>query len=145
MLALLHDEPGHPWTLDLLAAHVHVSRATLSRRFTELVGQSPMAYLTQWRLARAADLLREGGLGVEQVAHTVGYANAFAFSAAFKRAHGSSPRAFRSAPVPPGASTPSPADLAHRTGAYAATPGRRGPFDRAAGVRANCYGFPSLL
>ena len=108
VLALLHDEPGRPWTLDLLAAHVHVSRATLSRRFTELVGQSPMAYLTQWRLARAADLLREGGLGVEQVAHTVGYANAFAFSAAFKRAHGSSPRAFRSAPVPPGASTPVP-------------------------------------
>jgi AraC-like DNA-binding protein len=108
VLALLHDEPGHPWTLDVLAAHVHVSRATLSRRFTELVGQSPMAYLTQWRLARAADLLRAGGLGVEQVAHTVGYANAFAFSAAFKREHGSSPRAFRSAAVPPGASTPVP-------------------------------------
>ena len=59
-LAALHDEPGHPWTLDVLAAHVHVSRATLSRRFSDLVGQSPMAYLTHWRLARAADLLRVG-------------------------------------------------------------------------------------
>ncbi|WP_020141677.1 AraC family transcriptional regulator [Terracoccus sp. 273MFTsu3.1] len=107
-LAALHDEPGHPWTLDALAAHVHVSRATLSRRFTELVGQSPMAYLTHWRLARAADLLRSGSLSVEHVAHAVGYANAFAFSAAFKREHGSAPRAFRSAPVVPGASSPVP-------------------------------------
>ena len=107
-LALLHDRPGHPWTLDALAAQVHVSRATLSRRFTELVGQSPMAYLTAWRLARAADLLRAGGLSVEQVAHEVGYANAFAFSAAFKREHGRSPRAFRSAAVTPGAWSPVP-------------------------------------
>ncbi|MBW8731536.1 MAG: AraC family transcriptional regulator [Terrabacter sp.] len=107
-LAALHDEPGHPWTLDVLAAHVHVSRATLSRRFSELVGQSPMAYLTHWRLARAADLLRSGSLSVEQVAHAVGYANAFAFSAAFKREHGSAPRTFRSAPLVPGASSPVP-------------------------------------
>ncbi|CAN7155784.1 AraC family transcriptional regulator [Terrabacter sp. LjRoot27] len=107
-LGAMQDEPGHAWTLDALAAHVHVSRATLSRRFTELVGQSPMAYLTHWRLARAADLLRTGSLSVEQVAHAVGYANAFAFSAAFKREHGTSPRAFRSAPGRPGASSPVP-------------------------------------
>lgn len=109
-LALLHDEPGHPWTLEALAGRVHVSRATLSRRFTERVGQSPMAYLTRWRLARAADLLRGVGPGapltVEQVAHEVGYANAFAFSAAFKREHGVPPRAFRAAPAGPGATTP---------------------------------------
>lgn len=105
-LALVHGDPAHPWTLDGLATQVHVSRATLSRRFTERLGQSPMAYLTHWRLARSADLLREGGRSVEQVAREVGYANPFAFSAAFKREHGVSPRGFRAAATSPGATTP---------------------------------------
>ncbi len=96
-LSLLHDEPHRPWTLETLAARLSVSRATLARRFRLVVGQPPMTYLTQWRLARAADLLRGSDLAVEQVAHEVGYANAFAFSTAFKRAHGASPRAFRQA------------------------------------------------
>jgi len=94
-LALIHDEPARDWSLERLAAAVHVSRATLSRRFTQLVGQSPMAYLAEWRLASAADLLRTGSGSVEQVARQVGYSNAFAFSTAFKRAHGLSPRALR--------------------------------------------------
>jgi AraC-like DNA-binding protein len=96
-LALVHDDPARAWTLDGLAAEVHVSRATLSRRFTELVGQSPMAYVAQWRLARGADLLRAGDLSVGEVARQIGYTNPFAFSVAFKREHGRSPRAFRAA------------------------------------------------
>ena len=96
-LALIHDEPGRDWSLEGLATAAHVSRATLSRRFSELVGQPPMAYLAQWRLESAADLLRSGSNTVEQVARQVGYTNAFAFSAAFKREHGVSPRAFRAA------------------------------------------------
>ena len=96
-LALIHDDPARDWSLDRLAAAAHVSRATLSRRFTDLVGESPMAYLAQWRLSSAADLLRGSTGSIEQVARQVGYANAFAFSTAFKRERGLSPRAFRAA------------------------------------------------
>jgi AraC-like DNA-binding protein len=96
VLALVHDDPGHPWTLDALADRVAVSRATLARRFREVVGQSPMAYLAEWRLARAADLLRDTSATVEQVAREVGYVSPFAFSTAFKKQYGASPRDFRS-------------------------------------------------
>src|SRR5437763_1351631 len=60
-LRLLHRNPAHPWTVAELAAAANVSRASLARRFTELVGEPPMAFLTSWRLALAADLLREPG------------------------------------------------------------------------------------
>lgn len=95
VLALMHDQPGQPWTLVGLAEVVGYSRASVARRFSGLLGQSPMAYLTQWRLDLAADLLRDRVDSVEVVGRTVGYANPFAFSTAFKRAHGVSPRAFR--------------------------------------------------
>jgi AraC-like DNA-binding protein len=91
-LRLLHDDPREPWTVASLAAAVGVSRAGLARRFTELVGEPPMSYLTTWRLTIAADRLREPGSSVGSVAAEVGYSNAFAFSTAFKRHHGVSPR-----------------------------------------------------
>ncbi|WP_236241323.1 AraC family transcriptional regulator [Streptomyces sp. CC228A] len=94
-LRLLHDDPAHPWTVASLAARAGVSRAGLARRFTELVGEPPMAYLTGWRLTVAADLLRETDATVEAVARRVGYGGAFAFSAAFKRERGVSPHAYR--------------------------------------------------
>ena len=67
-LRLMHDDPAHPWTVAGLAAATNVSRATLARRFSELVGEPPMAYLTSWRLALAADLLREPDATVSAVA-----------------------------------------------------------------------------
>lgn len=94
-LRLLHDRPAHPWTVAELAARTGVSRAGLGRRFTELVGESPMAYLTGWRLALAADLLREPDATVASVARKVGYGSPFALSAAFKRVRGVSPREYR--------------------------------------------------
>ena len=97
VLRQLHDRPDLPWTLDTLAASVDVSRATLARRFTHLLGTAPMGYLTQWRLSQAADLLRGTDDTVEAVGRRVGYANAFAFSTAFKRRFGASPRAYRQA------------------------------------------------
>ncbi|MEU7565954.1 AraC family transcriptional regulator [Streptomyces fradiae] len=96
-LRLLHDEPAHPWTVASLAGRAGVSRAALARRFTELVGEPPMTYLTGWRLALAADLLRESDATVERIARRVGYGGAFAFSAAFKRVRGVSPQEYRSA------------------------------------------------
>ncbi|MDT0491126.1 AraC family transcriptional regulator [Streptomyces griseus] len=94
-LRLLQNDPAHPWTVASLAARAGVSRAGLARRFTELVGEPPMAYLTGWRLALAADLLREGDATVEAVARRVGYSAPFAFSTAFKRVRGVSPQEYR--------------------------------------------------
>jgi AraC-like DNA-binding protein len=79
----------------VLAAKVGVSRALLARRFTDVVGEPPMAYLTGWRLALAADLLLEPGATLGAVARRVGYGGAFALSAAFKRVRGVSPQRHR--------------------------------------------------
>ena len=94
-LRLLQDHPDRAWTIATLAAEVGSSRAALARRFTELVGQPPMAYLTEWRLALAADLLLEPGATIGSVASRVGYGSPFALSAAFKRVRGISPRDHR--------------------------------------------------
>ena len=94
-LQLMHDDPAHPWTVETLAARVGCSRAAFARRFTELVGEPPMTYLTGWRIALAADLLRTSDLTIETIARRVGYANAFALSVAFKRIRGVSPKRYR--------------------------------------------------
>ncbi|WP_283133199.1 AraC family transcriptional regulator [Rhizohabitans arisaemae] len=94
-LRLLHESPGHSWTVGTLAARSGVSRALLARRFTELVGEPPMAYLTNRRLSLAADLLRDPETTVDAVARQVGYASPFALSTAFKRVRGISPQQHR--------------------------------------------------
>jgi AraC-like DNA-binding protein len=94
-IRLLHHNPAHPWTVESLARQTGVSRAALARRFTELVGEPPMAFLTGWRLTLAADLLREPGATVGSVARKVGYASPFALSTAFKRVRGISPQQHR--------------------------------------------------
>ena len=96
-LQLLHHNPAHPWTVGELASQVGLSRAALARRFTELVGEPPMTYLTGWRLALAADLLREPGSTLGAVADEVGYSSPFALSTAFKRQRGMSPQQYRAA------------------------------------------------
>jgi AraC-like DNA-binding protein len=95
VLRMIHNNPAHPWTVASLAAGTGVSRAALARRFTELVGEPPMKFLTGWRLAMAADLLREPEATLGSVARKVGYGSAFALSAAFKREHGVSPQQHR--------------------------------------------------
>ncbi|MET9906305.1 AraC family transcriptional regulator [Streptomyces sp. NPDC006476] len=95
VLRLVQDDPAHPWTVASLAAKAGVSRAWLARRFSELVGEPVMAYLTGWRLALAADALRDGDGTLEAIARRVGYGSAFALSSAFKRVYGVSPAEFR--------------------------------------------------
>jgi AraC-like DNA-binding protein len=95
-LGLLHNNPAHPWTVEELADATGVSRATLARRFRDLVGEPPMAFLAGWRIALAADLLREPGATVGSVAHEVGYGSPYALSTAFKRVRGVSPKEHRS-------------------------------------------------
>jgi AraC-like DNA-binding protein len=94
-LRMLHHNPSHPWTVAALADATGVSRAALARRFNDLVGEPPMTFLTGWRIALAADLLREPGATIGSVADQVGYGSPFALSAAFKRVRGVSPRAYR--------------------------------------------------
>ncbi|MEV4889521.1 AraC family transcriptional regulator [Nonomuraea sp. NPDC055795] len=94
-LKLIHGDPARPWTVALLAEKVGVSRAAFARRFASLVGEPPMAYVTGWRLALAADLLRSSDVTIDSVARHVGYANAFALSVAFKRVRGLSPSRHR--------------------------------------------------
>lgn len=94
-LRMLHNNPRHPWTVAALADATGVSRATLARRFNDLVGEPPMTFLTSWRIALASDLLREPGATVGSVAHQVGYRSPFALSTAFKRVRGISPQQHR--------------------------------------------------
>jgi len=96
VLRLLENNPAHPWTVASLAAAARISRAGLARRFNDLVGEPPMAFLTAWRLTLAADLLREPGATVGSVAPQVGYGSPFALSVAFKRVRGISPQEHRS-------------------------------------------------
>lgn len=96
-LRLLHHEPERPWTVATLASAVGVSRASVARRFHELVGEPPMSYLTKWRMALAADLLRQPDATVSGVGRAVGYTSPFTFSTAFKRVYGKSPSAHRAA------------------------------------------------
>ncbi|MEV0332550.1 AraC family transcriptional regulator [Nocardia sp. NPDC050717] len=98
-LKAIHARPFQRWTVAGLAAESAVSRALFARRFTEVMGEPPLTYLTEWRMAEAEDLLADPARSVAQVATTVGYSDAFGFSAAFKRSRGTSPTEFRSALV----------------------------------------------
>ena len=94
-LKLIYNNPEHPWTVANLAAAVGSSRAVFASRFTEQVGEPPIAFLTNWRLALAADLLRLSRSTIAAVARQVGYSTPFALSSAFKRAYGVSPNTHR--------------------------------------------------
>ena len=85
-LGALHAEPARPWTIESLADRVAVSRATLARRFPALVGETPAAYLTRWRMDLASRRLRDTDDPIDVVARAVGYTSEYAFSRAFSRA-----------------------------------------------------------
>ncbi|MCZ9353946.1 AraC family transcriptional regulator [Streptomyces mutabilis] len=96
-LQAFHGRPAEPWTVASLARQAGVSRALFAKRFTELMGRPPLAYLTECRMADAEALLTDTDLSIAQIAKSVGYADAFGFSAAFKRHKGRSPSTFRAA------------------------------------------------
>ena len=94
-LALLHNEPAHPWTVSDLARRIGLSRTRLAHRFRHFLGESPMAYLAQWRLKLGAEILQSTEDSVAEVAEAVGYGSEAAFNRAFKREFDCPPAQFR--------------------------------------------------
>lgn len=95
-ITLIHSQPGENWSVQRLAQHVAISPSRFAARFTSTLGESPMAYVTKWRMHVATDLLHDGRRSIEQIAATVGYESLAAFSRTFKRHLGLPPAAWRS-------------------------------------------------
>ena len=98
-LALMQHQPEEDWTVESLARYVSLSRSAFTARFTLLVGEPPLHYLTRVRLTKAAALLRAHPATLLEVARSVGYDSDVAFSKAFKRFFGSAPGAYRQRPL----------------------------------------------
>ncbi|TWH44404.1 AraC-like DNA-binding protein [Rhodococcus rhodochrous J38] len=115
-LRALHSKPAAPWNNDRLAAAAGVSRPTLARRFTALVGRPPMAYLAWWRVILAATLLRDTTETLATIADRVGYGSPYALSHAFEREFGTTPGRYRKQAVSRSAAASSGALGGERTG-----------------------------
>jgi AraC-like DNA-binding protein len=94
-LAVLHERPGHPWTLDGLGHEAGLSRSALAERFAALVGEPPIQYLARWRMQVAASLLATTHDGIAAIGARVGYASEAAFNRAFKKLVGVPPATWR--------------------------------------------------
>src|SRR5262249_51748464 len=95
-LALLHRKPAHPWTIASLASEAGTSRSVLAERFRRYLSETPIAYLTRWRLQLGAQMLTSTSSSVAEIAAEVGYESEPAFNRAFKREFGLPPARFRS-------------------------------------------------
>jgi transcriptional regulator GlxA family with amidase domain len=94
-ITTIHTNPGHPWSVQQLAAKSNLSRSAFSERFAGTVGQPPAAYIAQVRLERAADLLQHTTESVRAIASDVGYESEAAFSRVFSKRYGQPPSRWR--------------------------------------------------
>ena len=94
-IALIHREPGKPWSVAALASAVAMSRSRFAVRFRETVGQAPLEYLTDWRMFQAAGQLASATTALPTIAASIGYRSDVAFGKAFRRWAGQSPAAYR--------------------------------------------------
>jgi AraC-like DNA-binding protein len=94
-LEAIHAEPGEPWTVATLARRANMSRSSFADRFRSLVGETPLDYLTRWRMQRAARLLESDELPLKEIVASSGYASEAAFRTMFKRWVGESPGSYR--------------------------------------------------
>lgn len=97
VLTLIHRSPGRPWSVATLAREAGLSRSRFAARFHDVVGQTPLDYLTHWRMYRAAGRLAESRLSLATLAESVGYRSEVSFTKAFKRWSGRSPAQYRRA------------------------------------------------
>lgn len=93
-ITAMHDDPAQRWTLQTLAARAGMSRSSFALRFKETVGEAPLEYLTRWRMLLAGDRLANSADPVSAIALSLGYESESAFSTAFKRVMGCSPRRY---------------------------------------------------
>ena len=112
-MTAMHEDPAHRWTLQGLAERAGMSRTTFALKFKETVGASPMDYLTRWRMLLAGDRLTSSADPVSVIALSLGYESESAFSTAFKRVMGCSPRQYgrdrnRAPPSPARRKPPAP-------------------------------------
>ena len=107
-ISSMHDDPAHRWTVEELATRAGMSRSTFALKFKETVGTSPMEYLTRWRMLLAGDRLVNSKDPISVIALSLGYESESAFSTAFKRVMGCSPRQYSRGR--------SPASLSHSEG-----------------------------
>jgi AraC-like DNA-binding protein len=91
----MHKDPAYPWTLSELARRTGLSRTRLAERFSHFLGESPMAYLAQWRLKLGAEILQSTESSVAEIALRVGYGSEAAFNRAFMREFDCPPAQFR--------------------------------------------------
>ena len=90
-IGAMHHTPGDPWTVQSLAARAGLSRTTFAVKFKEMVGLSPLEYLTRWRMTVACDRLVRSSAPISEIGEALGYDSQSAFSLAFKRVMGCSP------------------------------------------------------
>jgi len=95
VLALMHGDIGHPWSVEELSRRAGLSRSSLADRFTRLIGVSPMHYLSDWRLQAAGQMLRDSRAPLARIAEKVGYESEAAFSRAFRKKFGRAPATWR--------------------------------------------------
>lgn len=95
VLEAIHTDPGEPWSLDRLARLATMSRSAFSARFAELVGETPISYLTRWRMNLAHARLRDEGVTAAALAAELGYQSEAAFNRAFQRVVGKTPGVIR--------------------------------------------------
>jgi AraC-like DNA-binding protein len=93
-ITTIHNDPGHPWTLQSLAERVGMSRSVFALRFREIVGATPMEYLTRWRMLLGADRLKNTTETLSDIAASLGYESESAFGKAFHRVMGCAPRQY---------------------------------------------------
>jgi AraC-like DNA-binding protein len=93
-ITCMHDDPGHPWTLQKLGERAGMSRSIFALKFKEKVGTTPMEYLTRWRMMLAGDRLKNSDDSVSVIALSLGYESESAFGKAFKRIMGCSPKRY---------------------------------------------------
>ena len=115
-ITCIHDDPGHPWTLQELAERVGMSRSIFALRFKETVGATPMEYLTRWRMMLAGHRLKTSDDSLSAIASSLGYESESAFGKTFRRVMGCTPRQHSRASGQPSHSFPQ-TKASHRRGA----------------------------
>jgi AraC-like DNA-binding protein len=117
-LRQIHENPQRKWTVRGLSELAGMPHTAFARRFTVMVGQPPISYLTGWRLACGARLLKETDASLATIARQVGYSTEFAFSGAFRREYGVSPGQFRRTPSTTGTAAGSDGPVGYTTTEY---------------------------